>query len=64
MRSEAGKTTVSEQGKRHQFSKLKDEQFQSLEHWLDSIKDDPTDLLKEKFKREYKRASRFSGKEL
>ena len=64
MRSEAGKTTVSEQGKRHQLSKLKDEQFQSLEHWLDSIKDDPTDLLKEKFKREYKRASRFSGKEL
>ena len=31
------------------------EKNQSLHHWLDSINDDPTDLLKEKFRREYKR---------
>ena len=57
----SGKQTISRQQLRHKLSREKDEQFQSLQHWLDSIKDDPTELLREKFKREYKRASSFSG---
>jgi Ca-activated chloride channel family protein len=31
------------------------ERFQSLQHWLDSIDDNPSALLKEKFRREYRR---------
>lgn len=54
------KQTISRQNEKHVSSRLKKEQFQSMEHWLDSIKDDPTELLKEKFKREYKRASQFT----
>jgi len=55
------KQTISKQEEKHEPSILKIEQFQSMEYWLDSIKDDPTELLKEKFKREYKRTSRFSA---
>jgi len=60
-RAGSKKQAISKQEKKQDFSREKNEQFQSLEHWLDSINDDPSELLREKFKREYKRASRNSG---
>jgi len=59
-RAGSKKQAISRQEKKQDFSTEKNEQFQSMEHWLDSINDDPSDLLREKFKREYKKASRFS----
>lgn len=61
VRAGSKKQTISKHEKGHKLPIVKNEQFQSLEHWLDSIKDDPTELLREKFKREYNRSSSSSG---